>query len=496
MSKSLDYALIDVIDFGKVDSESEPDLDKRFVRTEDFDQFIADGNWVILGPKGTGKSAIFELFTKHEKVARALSGTALDDTIITAGTGFGDLSEIATGDIKELRDHQDKYEHEKLWTLYIAVRAALGVVELRRSSRGPLKRLLRALGRAKDFRILPLLKELWQMVLGDAPSQVSISSHGATITLKNGRSSFDVVALLEQVQAVLEKNNKTLWILFDKIDELWSTDHDERLRALEALISTSMGIRRRFPAIQPRVFLRTDIWQEMNFTNKSHLLDKKVELSWSREQLTTLILKRACAEPQVKLAIANCLSIDPAFRVEELTAAMRSEAINLVFPASAYPGSNEAKIMDWMEQRITDGRGTVLPREAIRLANIARDMQRSGGSKVSLSKSLFSRESMRSAFTQLSRERCQSFLAEFPELTLSLQQFRGQTTATFSRRDILRLLDIGSKAHDAPDPEQVLYRLCEIGVLGHSGSDARTAETFEVPRLYRVGLGLTIRGRA
>src|SRR5689334_12740876 len=108
------------LDFGKVDSESETDLDLRFVRTDDFQEFVRDDIWLALGPKGTGKSALFELFAKYEDSARRLAEGALDGVIVAAGTGFGDLSEIATGDIRTLRD-ENGYDHDRLWRLYIAV---------------------------------------------------------------------------------------------------------------------------------------------------------------------------------------------------------------------------------------------------------------------------------------------------------------------------------------------------------------------------------------
>src|SRR5688572_20552917 len=87
------------LDFGKVDAESEIDLDQRFVRTADFERFARDDIWIGLGPKGTGKSALFEVFAKYESMARGLTPDGLTDVIITTGTGFGDLSELATGDI-------------------------------------------------------------------------------------------------------------------------------------------------------------------------------------------------------------------------------------------------------------------------------------------------------------------------------------------------------------------------------------------------------------
>ncbi|XJN90057.1 hypothetical protein ACHMXD_03245 [Micrococcus luteus] len=94
---------LDSLDFGSVNSEEEVDLDRLFVQTQDFRSFLDPKIWVILGAKGTGKSALFEYFTKYEATARMASGAALQNVILGAATGFGDLSEIATQDFEDLK---------------------------------------------------------------------------------------------------------------------------------------------------------------------------------------------------------------------------------------------------------------------------------------------------------------------------------------------------------------------------------------------------------
>ena len=249
-----------------------------------------------------------------------------------------------------------------------------------------------------------------------------------------------------------------------------------------------MAIRRRFPHIEPRIFLRTDIWEEMNFTNKSHLLDKKIELDWSRSQLSTLLLKRACTGPLVREFVSKELGVSGSFEVEDLVQGDTERALAKIFPETAYSGKRESKIMDWIEARVTDGRGTVLPRESIRLGNLAKEKQ------VQIRKlppdALISREAIRDAFESLSRERKSSFLAEFAELQPHIEVFRGKTSATFTRKELQQLF---SSLQGKPD--EAIERLYEIGVLHPDHPDAKVASSFEIPRLYRVGLGLVLRGR-
>lgn len=137
---------------------------------------------------------------------------------------------------------------------------------------------------------------------------------------------------------------------------------------------------------------------------------------------------------------------------------------------------------------MTDAQGTVLPRETILLGNEAKEEQAKLGA---VNGTLLSREAVRTAFTKVSTERVSGYLAEFPDVAEHLRRFRGQTQSTFTRDEIHELME-GLE----PSGIDLLDRLYEIGVLGPVTGTTVTAEEFEIPRLYRVGLGLVIRGRA
>lgn len=476
------------INFGSVNSESEADLDELFVRTRDFDKFLEQNVWLALGAKGTGKSALFELFTKYEDSARRLAGNALSDVIIAPGTGFGDLSEVATGDIQALKNEASGFDHDKLWRLYIAVKAGLALGSDAKVRKGPLRDLRSAVGVGRDFRMGPLLGELWDLTIGAKPQRVAISAQGASIELTGGKRTLDVVTLLADANEALVQSGKILWLMFDKVDEIWPADRVERQKSLEGLMTACMSIRRTFPAIQPKLMLRTDLWADLDFTNKDHLTDKRVELGWNKIQLTSLLVKRALRKSAVRAYVEAVLPDLSRRPVDEWTADEQSAALGYIFPETAYPGEREARIMDWMIERVRDGRNTVLPRDAIVLANTAADQQRESGAPGEVS--IFSRDAIRAAFTRTSEIRCEAFLAEFPSLREHFRRFNGATKASFTRSELLSLMD-GLE----PSGDVMLERLFEIGVIQPNTGRMLTAQTFEIPRLYRAGLGLVIRGR-
>ncbi len=240
------------LDFGRVDSESEPDLEARFVRTEDFDRFLDDRHVVIEGAKGSGKSALFEMFAKHLPTTRALAGDRMDGVLVATGIGFGDLKEVSTADIQSFHTQQD-FSYDNLWKLYIALKAALALGQQGYSSNGPLRDLLRAAGNVTDYRIGPFMSSLWRVVGGNAPRELEANFMGSGIRIVSGKQSLDVLDLLEDLQEVLSRNGKRLWLLFDKIDEIYPTDPDARKRALDGLFPAVMAVQRAFPRLMSRV---------------------------------------------------------------------------------------------------------------------------------------------------------------------------------------------------------------------------------------------------
>ena len=82
------------------------------------------------------------------------------------------------------------------------------------------------------------------------------------------------------------------------------------------------------------------------------------------------------------------------------------------------------------------------------------------------------------------------FLSEFPDLKNHFRRFANQTTASFSRSELFALMDGLS-----PSGEDLLEQLHGIGLVRPDREPLVNATQFEIPRLYRKGLGLVISGR-
>ena len=331
------------LNFGAVDSESEPDLEERFVRTDDFDRFLDPRNALILGAKGSGKSALFEMFAKHLPSTSKLAGDRLSRVLIATGTGFGDLTELSTTDIQGFKQIGD-FEYTGLWKVYIALKTAAALGRLGYTSTGALRDFLRVTRRVHDYRIGPMISSAWQLVVGNAPDELQVSVMGNGVTMKTGRGRLDVLDLLKDIEDVLGQYNQRVWLLFDKIDELHPTDQAQRDKAVEGLFPTCLMIQRTFPRIVPRIFIRDDIYGPgLQFTNKSHYVDKQFTIAWDKDALKLMLLKRALADRTVREWVAARYTETGDTQPEELGDEEIDSALNVIFDKRAYGGKNEAR---------------------------------------------------------------------------------------------------------------------------------------------------------
>jgi hypothetical protein len=483
--------LLNRLFFGQVDSESEQRLDEKFLRTSDFERFVGPSRIdLVLGPKGSGKSALYQLFDRHEQTVRRWSSAALQDVVINASNGMRDLSALAGDNLTKVL-LTPEIDFERLWTSYIGWKAAEAAANGGLGSSGRLRHFQQALNLRRDWRVWTLARRGWHALISDAlPGSLKVTVFGTGIELGAGKAKpWDMSEVLRLVDAAAAAQRKTIWLLFDNLDELLSTNRRRRIEALNALFTACNQLRASYPNIHPRIFLRTDIWDDIEFNNKSHWADKQLRLTWTDDQLLRLMIKRAVTDDAVRAHIAALIpTLTSPQSIDDISAPELRAALYLIFQSLIYPKENKGDAWKWMLEHSADGHGQALPRELITFGNIARDHQKE--SRYPVDGQLISAEAIRRAHADVSRMRCETFLAEFPELRAHFNRFNGRTTARFHRAELERLMDGLQPAGNA-----MIDTLCEVGVIKPVMGHRDTAREFEVPLLYRPGLKLRLRGR-
>ena len=479
--------LLGTLNFGPVDSESETNLDKIFIQTRNFNEFLIPNTALLLGSKGAGKSALFRLFTRYEDSARQMSNGRLDNTFIVSGSGFKD--------VPEMDDHQllNSIENrtisaEAAWKIYITYKLLYQLYQNNHICCGTKsKRILQKAGLIRDFRILSFLGKLADMCIGDTPKINQIDFQNISIKLSDHRH-VSINDLLNEINTYLGQNGKTVWFLLDKIDELFPHNVTARKQCIEALFVAYFDIVNRFSNIKLKIFLRTDIWNTLSFVNKSHLVDKTTVITWEEETLKQLLLKRAVYSTDVNNYLCSSLLISSWDENVD-------GCFNLLFPVRVYSGAKEARTLPWIIERCKDGLGGVYPREIITFANSATKYEASIGEGLDVepttSKPLISGNSIREAYPEVSEIKVTSYLSEFTLLTEHFHRFSGQTTADFSQKEFHELM-AGLK----PEGDDMIHQMHDTGVIGYSTGQTLTKESaIFVPRLFRHGLGIVVKGR-
>ena len=477
------FELLNKLEFGNVDSESEIDLDSKFIKTQDFNSFIDSRKALILGAKGSGKSALFQMFSRYEDAARNLSGLKKNEVLIVTGTGFNDIKELQTDDFNKLLA-QPEANFDYIWELYIAVKIAIKLGREGFYSGENLIEFYKHAGLLEDFRVLSILKQVWNLVIGTPIQGVEIDVKGVKIKI-GGKYSIDTQDLLHEIEEVLANEQLECWILFDKIDELFSNDYQKRKLCIESLFRTYLNFVNRFPHIKFKIFLRNDIWSTLEFVNKSHISDKCIELTWNKTSLLQMILQRILIKEEILEYVIN----ETGLSKEELLLSVNVETVfYTIFAKQVYKGKREATVIDWVLARITDGLGGKYPREFINLANYAKDEQKE--IEDFEMGCLISGLAIKKAFNRVSSTKCNTYLSEFPALRKHFDRFQGKDTAKYTREELITLMN-GLE----PSGDEMIRALYETGMLEARNGRASADNSYEIPKLFRIGLGLVLRGR-
>lgn len=473
--------LLHELNFGSVDSESEENLDKIFIQTNNFEDFLNDNIALMLGSKGAGKSAIFRLFSQFESSAREMANHRLDDTYLVSGIGFKDTAEMDDMQILNLIE-EGAVSAEASWKIYITFKIIHELYKKYHVVCGnKSKRVLQKSGDIKDFRILSLISSIYSKFVGELPKvdQIDFGNISISVSSNNSISIYD---LLNEINSYLQENRKTVWILLDKIDELFAHNIEGRKKCIEGLFMTYIDFVSRYSNIKLKIFLRTDIWSTLSFVNKSHITDKTTTIKWRPESLRELLLKRACQSQLIKQYVCSKANISDWKDSPE-------HSFNVIFPLQVYSGPREAKTLSWMIERATDGLGGVYPREIINFSNYAVKEDLKLGDETNTS--IISGNAIKHAFTEVSKVKVESYLSEFPHLQKHFERFNGKQSATFTQKELIDIM-----AGLEPSGEDMIKQLHETGVISYSTENALTSQTIlAIPRLFRIGLGIVLPGR-
>ena len=285
----------------------------------------------------------------------------------------------------------------------------------------------------------------------------------------------------EALETILKKTALSLWLMVDRLDEVFPRRSELERKALRGLLRTMRNFRSE--NIRVKVFLRDDMLDHVvrtdeGFTALTHVTVRQADtLKWTQDQLLAMIVKRLF----VNAPLAAYLKVSREHI--DASATYRGQCFDKVFPPTVFRPSHQSPTIRWICNRCADGRGVVTPRDVLDLLTCAIQKQQDicAGDPDGAADWIIGPHAIQHGFAEMSKRKRQNYLqAEFPHLWKHIEKFVGGKT-DYRSSTLRTLLGDGWK--------EVRDDLLAIGFF--SKGNKRGEEIFSIPFLYRHGMQLT-----
>jgi hypothetical protein len=497
--------LLQGLDLGSSVAESDTVLETARIETSAFSDLLNDRVDLIPGTKGSGKSALFRIFVdflpdfllNHRKVVVAHGIQAPGDPVFHAFTDrFSKLSED---------------EFVSFWCIYLVSLAHEHFIKGPRyrqflhDAGAEIETFRRACASAKipEIQAKRSLRDIlewslhvltsWRPKLKYRPPndsgewEVDLFGSKTASQLEETEETSEhslpkyVNDIKESLEAVLKASQLSLWLMVDRLDEIFPRRSDVERTALRGLLRAMRYFTS--DSIRVKVFLRDDMLEQVvrtdnGFTALTHVTVRQADtLRWTQDQILAMVVKRFLANNE----LAAYLEMN--HEQLEASAAYRKECFGKIFPPSVFRGPKQSPTIRWICNRCADGRGVVTPRDVLDLLIRAKQRQQDtyAADPDSASDYIIGTAAIQYGFEELSKRKRETYLeAEFPHLWKDIEKFLGGKT-DYSATTLESLLGSDWKA--------TAGHLLAIGFFskGKKGGE----EVFSIPFLYRHGMSLT-----
>jgi hypothetical protein len=303
-------AVLRKLSFGGEVAEHDSNLERYFVETTSFEEIINDEADLILGPKGTGKTAFFRHLSNPQAEIPVLQDVDIVPAFNTQGSPI--FRQLSEDDISEssLRIVWFTYivamvgnhlltEYRGVFNVY-DLESRLGEAGLITPDAQPgsvwnsVVSLFRRLAESTQLEgslILPM---------PGSPRLTGRITAGGRDAPPNDH--IDLELILSAESKLLEQLGRRCWLLFDRLDEAFQENRDLERRALRSLLRAHLDILSFGTLIKSKLFLRDDVLRRVTesegFVNATHLRTHRIH--WDGEAIVDLVARRIVANEITK----------------------------------------------------------------------------------------------------------------------------------------------------------------------------------------------------
>jgi hypothetical protein len=453
--------------FGAEEAERDELLDASYVQRSGAEAILGQRRSIVVGDRGSGKSAIFR------KLAESAAADQPLNTTICPVTNTGDLLH------KILADEKAWLDTDALRAAWLVIIASAAAKVIPASAPKKLRRDAAAIRAALGFPAEPASLAIRTLrsagrILGGTTLKFTVGPAELEVQLPSGsggrpgRVSVDIGIFLHDANRFLGTSGRRVVMMLDRIDETFKYDRARQQAVVQALLQAEAHVSL-LHDIRLIVFLRTDLFELYDIQEKNKLVSRTLTLSWEEEEWLQVLVRRFLAnEPLQHLARR--------LRIADADADVRA-ALEVLFPAEI-----EWQPVDrWLIDSLRNGNGDVSPRLAVLLLYLARERAARPDDVVS-TLPLFSAAEAGEAMTKLSDLSFSEVVNDFKVAPSFVQNCRAGKLETFALADVRELFD--EAEGKISDQVRLLERLGFLERIVWERDGTRTS-LFRIPRLYR-----------
>jgi hypothetical protein len=475
------------LSLGGAVAEHEYDLASYFIKTPDFQNIIEGRHDLVLGPKGSGKSAMFRVLMDPNFAVPEL----VDTVVIPA---------LADDEVVLLRQLFEEGTPESAfqlgWKGFFAALAAnylvdndlappqlestLGELGLRLGDEFQWRFWQRFMKRMRT--LFAGLKAQGELEVPFTKAKISISSELPALE-DDSPSPLEyerqILSLMHIVDRAFRDLDVSCWIIIDRLDEVFAGRGVVEGAALRGLLRAQSDLHSASRVLRVKTFLRNDVLsrvtRDAGFTNLTHL--RTLNLDLSPDSMAEILQNRLSRNKD----FSDALPRDSSRRGAR-------DAVGLLLPERMPIGRDYKSGFVWLYHSTKDGSNYINPRNAISLLEEAILRQRrvfnSGQPKGRPAQGhLLSGTVCATAYAEISNTRLTDTLyAENPHLRHAIDQMKydgaDQAKIFLTMDEIRQRLNLAD--HESKD---LVEQLVDCGFLGPV-----TGGRFQIAAIYRPAL--------
>jgi hypothetical protein len=329
LPKQFNIKLLDEFSFGQPDAKEDDLLEKCLCHIAPFEEFMKGGKDIILGERGTGKSALFRLIKNGEYQFKPSGANVKQSSkrqiIIPIDE---ELNFISIKDLVSQKISGDSFDLETkfriCWEIFLLIRIVI-VLRKEFSASEEIHTIFSSLNEAFDLEVKTqtLFGHIFDqkktigikidnLQTGFATPNFYVSVEPSANFTSNEKTKTIVFSLEEyksEINRLLQSRKCVCYVLIDKLDEfVVKEEYEAQKKAIQGLLHCQRGFLN-YQNLKLRLFLRTDLFYKLNFESLGFdkIKSKTIELKWPPEDIRQFIARRV---------IYNLLSHDGMRKIE------------------------------------------------------------------------------------------------------------------------------------------------------------------------------------